>query len=139
MAAQQQAPRAPLAFLGSVSSPRMSLRNRVSAASAAAEGDRFWVTLVLLALCQVADLITFNFAVQTFGPSGELGPLGLVYQAAGFWGVAVVKLGLIGVVMAVLARYPWQRLATRRRMALIVAAIGAFGAFTNVMAFYWLA
>jgi hypothetical protein len=139
MAAQQQAPRAPLAFIASVGRPDVGLRSRARAASTAAEGERFWVTLVLLALCQITDLVTFNFAVERFGASGELGPLGLVYEAVGFWGVAVVKLGLIGVVMAVLARFPWQRLATRRRMALIVGAIGAFGAFTNVMAFFWLA
>jgi hypothetical protein len=139
MAAQQRAPRAALTFLDTVSAPSIGLRDRLRAASTAAEGDRFWVTLVLLALCQVADLITFNFAVERFGPSGELGPLGLVYEATGFLGVAIVKLGLIGVVMAVLAKYPWRSLGTRRRMALIVAAIGAFGAFTNVMAFFWLA
>jgi hypothetical protein len=138
MAAQQRAPRSSLSFLGSVATVQAAVRGSVGTASATAAGGRFWFTLLVLALCQIADLITFNLAVETFGPSGELGPLGLVYEATGFLGVAVVKLGLIAVVMAILARYPWQRLATRRRTALIVAAIGAFGAFTNVMAFIWL-
>lgn len=98
-------------------------------------GDRFWPTMLVLALCQLADLVTFHFAVERFGPSGELGPLGMVYRIGGFGAVAIVKLGLIGGVIAVLVRYPWRRAATRRRIALVVAAIGAFGAFTNVLAF----
>jgi hypothetical protein len=98
-------------------------------------GGRFGLTVFLVALCQLADLITFNFAVEMYGPSGELGPLGLVYRAGGFWAVAVVKLGLIAIVMAVLARYPWRSQATRRRMALIVGAVGAIGALTNATAF----
>ena len=69
------------------------------------------------------------------GAGGELGPLGLVYSLGGFWAVAVVKLGLIGIVLAVLDRYPWQRLSTRRNLALFVAGIGVFGASTNVLAF----
>jgi hypothetical protein len=93
---------------------------------------------VLVALCQLADLITFNVAVGMFGPAGELGPLGLLYRAGGFWAVAVVKIGLIGVVMALLARYPWRRLRTRRRLALVVATIGILGAWTNALAFVWL-
>ena len=139
MAAQHRVPRSPLDLPGSASRALRAAHGRSSAAAGDAAGDRFWITLVLVAVCQLADLITFNLAVATYGPSGELGPLGLVYRIGGFWAVAVVKLGLIGVVMTVLARYPWQRLATRRRIALIVAAIGAFGAFTNVMAFAWLA
>jgi hypothetical protein len=138
MAAQQRAPRSPLSFVSSVADVRVAVRNHASLKGVDAAGSRFWFTLLLVGLCQLADLLTFNFAVETFGPGGELGPLGLVYEVAGFIGVAVVKLGLIAVVMAILARYPWQRLATRRRMALIVAGIGVFGAFTNVMAFFWL-
>ena len=137
MAAQQRAPRSPLDVPAGLSRILFGARDG-SSVGADASGSPFWPTLVLVILAQLADLVTFNFAVETFGPSGELGPLGLVYRAGGFWAVAVVKLGLIGIVMAVLARYPWQRLATRRRIALIVAAIGAFGAFTNVMAFFWL-
>jgi hypothetical protein len=138
MAAQQGVTRRSLDLPGSASRALFAARNRSSAAGADAAGSRFWPTLVLVALCQLADLITFNFAVATFGPSGELGPLGAVYRFGGFWAVAVVKLGLIGIVMAVLARYPWRKLATRRRMALIVAGIGAFGALTNALAFVWL-
>lgn len=139
MAAQQNVSRSSLEFSGSASAATFGARSRSSAFGADAAAGRFWPMLVLLAICQLADLITFNFAVATFGPSGELGPLGIVYRFGGFWAVAVVKLGLIGIVMTVLARYPWQRLATRRRLALIVAGIGVFGALTNVLAFYWLA
>lgn len=98
-------------------------------------GGHFWLTLLLVALCQLADLITFNVAVKIFGPSGELGPLGRLYGIGGFWAVAVVKLGIVGIVMIVLTRFPWQRLVTRRRIALIAAGVGVVGAFTNVLAF----
>lgn len=98
-------------------------------------GDRVWLTMIVLALCQLADLFTFHFAVERFGPEGELGPLGMVYRIGGFGAVAIVKLGLISGVMAVLLRYPWRRAATRHWIGLVVAAIGAFGAFTNVLAF----
>jgi uncharacterized membrane protein len=93
---------------------------------------RSWVAFALLAVAQLADLLTFGMAVEKFGPAGELGPLGMVYREGGFWAVALVKMGLIGVVLAILTLYPWQRAATPRRLALIVAAIGVFGAFTNV-------
>lgn len=96
--------------------------------------ERFWLTLILLGLCQVADLLTFNIAVTAFGASGELGPLGVVYQGGGIAAVAIVKLGLVFVIMTVLRWYPWQRLAARRRMALFVAAIGVIGALTNLLA-----
>ena len=96
--------------------------------------DRYWPTMLVLAVCQMADLVTFHFAVERFGPAGELGPLGLVYRWGGFGAVAVVKICLITGVMAVLVRYPWRRAATPRWIALVVAAIGAFGAFTNVLA-----
>jgi hypothetical protein len=134
MAAEGRAPRSPLQM--------PALRSRAMAGAQMRSGDvssnaggRFGLTVLLVALCQLADLITFNFAVEMFGPSGELGPLGLVYRAGGFWAVAVVKLGLIAIVMAVLARYPWRSQATRRRMALIVGAVGAIGALTNATAF----
>jgi hypothetical protein len=106
--------------------------------TAARAGNRFWPMLLLVALCQLADLVTFNSAVEMFGPAGELGPLGLVYRVGGFWAVALIKLGAIGIVLAALARYPWQRLRTRRRLALVVAAIGILGAWTNALAFVWL-
>jgi hypothetical protein len=98
----------------------------------------FWLTLLLVVICQLADLVTFNVAVATFGPSGELGPLGLVYRAGGFWAVALVKISLITVVATVLVRYPWQRLRTRRKIALLVGVVGLLGALTNVLAFAWL-
>lgn len=138
MAAHQRVTRSSFQFARTATSTLGVARDRSSAASAEAVSSRFWPTLLLVALCQLSDLITFNFAVETFGPSGELGPLGMVYRIGGFWAVAIVKLSLIGVVMTVLARYPWQRLATRRRVALIVAAIGVAGAFTNSLAFVWL-
>ena len=137
MAALRQFPRSPLGSSGSEPQADMPAREEASSARAAADG-RFWPLLVLLALCQLADLVTFNLAVEEFGPAGELGPMGLLYRIGGFWAVAIVKLGLIGGVMAVLARYPWQRVATRRRVALIVAAIGGFGALTNMVTFVWL-
>ncbi len=100
--------------------------------------EAFWLTLLLVLLAQMADLITFRFTVQVFGASGELGPLGALYTVGGFWAVALVKLSMISLVIAILSRYPWRRFAVRRRMALIVASFGIFGALTNVMAFYWL-
>ena len=106
-----------------------------SSNAAVIPGGHFWLTLLLVAICQIADLVTFNVAVKIFGPSGELGPLGIVYGIGGFWAVAVVKLGIIAVVMVVLTRFPWQRLVTRRRIALFAAGIGVVGAFTNVLAF----
>jgi hypothetical protein len=113
--------------------------DRSAASGVRGSAGRLWPALLLIATSQITDLVTFNMAVQRFGPQGELGPLGIVYRAAGIGAVAFVKLGLIGVVMTVLARYPWQRYSTRRRLAIIVAAIGVFGALTNVAAFIWLA
>ena len=92
------------------------------------------LTFLLLAAAQFVDLFTFGLAVDKWGPSGELGPLGLVYAHAGIFAVAIVKIGIVAIVLTVLARYPWQRAATPRRLALIVATIGVFGAFTNVAA-----
>jgi len=130
MAAQNHAPRAQF------ETPRTPIRAAASDGvdSGAASAARFWPTMLLVVLCQVADLVTFNLAVDMHGPGGELGPLGLVYRAGGFWAVAAVKLGLIGIVLAVLDRYPWQRVGTRRKVALFVAAVGIFGALTNVLA-----
>jgi hypothetical protein len=96
--------------------------------------DRPVLTFLLLLAAQFIDLFTFGMAVDKYGPSGELGPLGMVYAHAGIFAVALVKMGLVAVVLTVLARYPWQRAATPRRLALIVATIGVFGAFTNVAA-----
>jgi hypothetical protein len=96
--------------------------------------ERFWLTLLVLGLCQVADLLTFNMAVVAFGPARELGPLGMVYQAGGIAAVAFVKLGLVFIIMTALRWYPWRQFATRRRMALLMAVIGVFGALTNLLA-----
>ena len=81
----------------------------------------------------MADLLTFNLAVRQFGISGELGPLGVIYRAAGIAGVTALKLGGIFVVMGILRWYPWRRLATRRRLALVIATIGLLGALTNLL------
>ena len=137
MAAQNRVSRSPLDLPGSATATLTDRRNRTIGSDGAsrASATRFWPTLLLVALCQMADLITFSFAVAEHGPAGELGPLGLVYRAGGFWAVALVKLCIVGIVLAVLSRYPWRRTATRRHVALIVAIIGVFGAFTNVVAF----
>ena len=91
-------------------------------------------SMLLVVLCQLADLITFDLAVQLHGSGGELGPLGFVYHLGGFWAVAAVKLGLIAVVLTVLARYPWGSERVQRNLAVAVAAIGIAGACTNVLA-----
>ena len=90
--------------------------------------------LLVLAAAQLLDLVTFAFAVDRWGIQGELGPLGAVYQAAGYWAVAVVKVVMIGLVMLAMVRFPWQNPATPWRVGLIAAAVGAFGAATNVAA-----
>ena len=96
--------------------------------------NRFWLTLVILGLCQVADLATFNLAVRAFGPSGELGPLGAVYEAGGIAAVAITKLAVVFAIMTVLRWYPWRRFTTQRRLALLVAVVGLIGAATNIFA-----
>jgi len=90
--------------------------------------------LAVMALAQVLDLATFAFAVDRWGIQGELGPLGLVYQAAGYWAVAAVKAGMIGLVMAAMVLFRWQRRSTPWQIGIVAAAIGAFGAATNVAA-----
>lgn len=90
--------------------------------------------LVVLALAQLLDLVTFAFAVEKWGIQGELGPLGLVYEAAGYWAVATVKTVTIALVMLAMVSVRWQNAATPWRVGIIAAAIGAFGAATNVAA-----
>ena len=90
--------------------------------------------LLVLAAAQVLDLVTFAFAVDKWGIQGELGPLGMVYEAAGYWAVAAVKVATIAVVMLAMVGFRWQNSATPWRLGLIAAAIGAFGAATNVAA-----
>src|SRR5437867_4138290 len=81
-------------------------------------------SMLLVVVCQLVDLITFNLAVQLHGTGGELGPLGFVYDLGGFWAVAAVKLGLVAIVLTVLARYPWGNERVQRNVAIAVAAIG---------------
>lgn len=115
---------------------------RVVGRSAAAPGlgERFRAAghlapvLAALAAAQLLDLVTFAFAVERWGIQGELGPLGLVYQAAGYWAVAAIKVSMIVLVMLAMTLYRWQSSATPWRIGLVAAAIGAFGAATNVAA-----
>lgn len=90
--------------------------------------------LIVLAAAQLLDLVTFAFAVDRWGIQGELGPLGAVYEMAGYWAVAAVKVAMIGLVMLAMVRFRWQNPATPRRVGLVAAAIGALGAATNVAA-----
>jgi hypothetical protein len=90
--------------------------------------------LLLLVVCQIADLVTFTLAVSVHGPAHESGPLRFVYQDGGLMTVAVLKVTGALLSAVVLALHPWRNLATPRRLALLSAAVGAFGAFTNVWA-----
>ena len=90
--------------------------------------------LLVLAAAQILDLVTFAFAVDRWGIQGELGPLGVVYAAAGYWAVAAIKAATIASVMLAMVLFRWQNPATPWRIGLIAAAIGAFGAATNVAA-----
>lgn len=90
--------------------------------------------LIVLAAAQLLDLVTFAYAVDKWGIQGELGPLGMVYEAAGYWAVAAVKIATIGLVMLAMVAFRWQNSATPWRIGLVAAAIGAFGAATNVAA-----
>ena len=100
----------------------------------AASVSRFLPILAVIAIAQLLDLVTFAFAVERWGIGGEAGPLGLVYQAAGYWAVAAVKSGIIAIVMVAILIYPWRRVETAWRMGIIIGGIGAFGAATNVAA-----
>ncbi|HVA87689.1 MAG TPA: hypothetical protein VNF73_15395 [Candidatus Saccharimonadales bacterium] len=139
MSAQGRAPRSPFGLRSTLASGIDAGGRELMGSFESHVGSmsgRSWLTFILLAAAQLTDLFTFGMAVDRFGPAGELGPLGLVYREGGFWAVALIKMGLIAVVLGILTLYPWQRAATPRRLALIVAAIGVFGAFTNVAA--WL-
>jgi hypothetical protein len=96
--------------------------------------SRFIPVLLVIAVAQLLDLVTFWFAVERWGIGGELGPLSVVYEAAGYWAVAALKTAMIVFVIAAIYVYPWQRVATAWRMGLLIGAIGAFGAATNVAA-----
>ena len=90
--------------------------------------------LLLVAFAQLLDLVTFAFAVERWGIQGELGPLGLVYEMAGYWAVAAVKAATIALVMLAMVAYGWKSAVTPWRIGLFTAGIGAFGAATNVAA-----
>jgi hypothetical protein len=90
--------------------------------------------LLVLAAAQALDLVTFAFAVARWGIQGELGPLGMVYEAAGYWAVAAVKIATIAGVMLAMVAFRWQNEATPWRLGMIAAAIGTFGAASNVLA-----
>ena len=100
----------------------------------AGSASRFLPVLTVVAIAQLLDLVTFAFAVQRWGIGGEVGPLGFVYEAAGYWAVAAVKTGTIAIVMMAIVLYPWQRVATAWRIGIVVGAIGVLGAATNVAA-----
>ena len=90
------------------------------------------VTVLLVIAAQLVDLASFGLVARLLGPAGEVGPLGEVYAAGGFAPVAATKiLGLLAV-MCILALYT-RRVGSPRRLALMVAAVGLFGAMTNVM------
>lgn len=97
-------------------------------------GSALAPVLLVLAAAQLLDLVTFAFAVDRWGIQGELGPLSAVYEMAGYWAVAAVKVVMIGLVMLAMVLFRWQNPATPWRVGLIAAAVGAFGAATNVAA-----
>ncbi len=90
-------------------------------------------TLALAVAAQLLDLATFGLTVSRLGPSGEIGPLGTVYRMGGFGAVAAGKgLGIL-IMVALLEYYAW-RIGGGRKLALLMAAVGIFGALTNVVA-----
>ena len=100
----------------------------------ARSASRFLPVLLVIAAAQALDLVTFGFAVERWGIGGELGPLSVVYEAGGYWAVAALKSAMIVVVITAIYLYPWQRVATAWRTGILIGAIGAFGAATNVAA-----
>jgi hypothetical protein len=90
------------------------------------------VTVLLVVAAQLVDLASFGMVARIAGPAGELGPLGNVYEAGGFAPVAAAKiLGLLAV-LVIFSLYT-RRVGSPRRLALVVAGIGLFGAVTNVV------
>jgi hypothetical protein len=91
------------------------------------------VTLFLAVTAQLADLATFGVTARALGPAGELGPLGALYRQGGFDAVAFAKvLGLAAMLLVV--NYYARRIGGGRRLALLIALAGVFGALTNVLA-----
>ena len=91
------------------------------------------LTLLLLITAQLADLATFGLAVHTLGIADEVGPLRTVYRMGGFGAVALAKLAALGVMIAILEIYS-RRTGHGRWLAILVAAMGVFGALTNILA-----
>ncbi len=91
------------------------------------------LTMLLLITAQLADLATFGLAVRTHGIADEVGPLRMVYLVGGFGGVALAKLAALGVMIAILEIYS-RRTGHGRWLAILVAAMGVFGALTNILA-----
>ena len=89
------------------------------------------VTVLLVVTAQLADLASFGMVARIAGPEGELGPLGEVYASGGFAPVAAAKLLALLAVMVIFALYT-RRVGSPRRLALMVAGVGLFGAVTNV-------
>ena len=65
--------------------------------------------------------------MRVAGPAGELGPLGGVYAAGGFAPVAMTKLLALLAVLVIFTLYT-RRVGSPRRLALMVAVVGLFGA-----------
>lgn len=90
------------------------------------------LTLLLVVTAQLLDLATFGIAAHVAGPAGELGPLRSIYLAGGFAPVVLTKLLGISAVLCIFAL--WERLVgSARGIALLVAAVGVFGAATNLV------
>ncbi len=91
------------------------------------------ITLLVLITAQLADLATFGLAVRVLGIADEIGPLRVVYGVGGFGAVALAKLLAVAVMIAILEVYS-RRTGHGRWLAILVAAMGVFGAITNILA-----
>lgn len=119
---------------GETADGRFDARTRSDAGARLRVASRMAPLLIVLAAAQLLDLVTFAFAVERWGIQGELGPLGMVYSAGGYWAVAVVKVVMIAFVMLAMVSYRWRNPATPWRIGLVAGLVGAFGAATNVAA-----
>lgn len=91
------------------------------------------ITLLVLITAQLADLATFGLAVRVLGIADEIGPLRAVYRMGGFGAVAFAKLLAVAAMIAILEIYS-RRTGHGRWLAIVVAAMGVFGAVTNILA-----
>ncbi len=90
------------------------------------------LTLLLVVAAQLLDLATFGIAAHVAGPAGELGPLRSIYLSGGFAPVVLTKMLGLAAVLCIFAL--WERLVgSARAIALLVAAVGIFGAATNLL------